>query len=221
MEFLTQQGYKKFTQNFTDYEGVFYSSSIENIEYWEDKCEKLVDSCGNAHNVLIERNLVKYSLKEDDFKFSNINKSAYHKFLTGFKSFVFQFNLNKYCCITSDYISSYNEVGLIIENHRNHYPLLLKNWDAQEESGFYPFFETCFVAGNYYAIDNYIPDKIFFNFHDRKLAISRINNYKLKKQLEENDYENMTDKQLIRYLNDRFQKRILFEKIITNKQIYY
>lgn len=209
-----------------EYDGGIYIMK-EEVEYIIRKYEILKDSFGNNHRVQISytngHRLIsdKNCFKVIDNKITNDN--LIHTFQYTYQPY--QIHLLKYLFISleSRKIAGY-DIKLYL-NKKNKWPeFYYKNIpgyiieEAFELSGYYPFFERC----NHRDI-NYIPDRYFFNFPNREKAIERCNisccyiGGIIKNPTFDNiDYVNMTDIELVKFMNDRFKKRIKFENLLKN-----
>lgn len=244
-----QPNIKDYFDNVEDYLGEEYIRSSlksdyfdggiflinEPIPYNHRTYEELIDSRGKKHSVQIDYELKKVKLTDDMFEIydnrdeynpDNIYvRDIYEKCPIDVDKLYFQFNLKEYVLLYwSRGFSQLNYFRNITRNIENKTPQIFldKHWAKQEAmkiSGYYPFYEHCYGNGE----TNYIPDRLFFNYPNRKLALERVicgiqnTNGDYKESVFENtDYVSMTDNELVKFMNDRFIKRIKFENLIKN-----
>jgi hypothetical protein len=222
---LTKYGYIKSVKTLDDGTPIYFPESINS--YWKEIYETFIsESTGEKQDFVIRRDHMEYEFTDEDITCRG--DFASHK-LTN-TTFRFQFNLYEYLCFIESYVSAYHTVGNILRYDGcggmlyNERPVFTEkesriSRDLFQKSGYYPFYECCFATGNHYTIENYIPDKLFFNFKDRKKAIEGITTYHCGRffhnpTFDNIDYVNMTDHEVIKFMNERMDKRIEFEKLI-------
>lgn len=193
----------------------------------------LLDLNKNVGFIEVGKGWVSYQVKAEDFCVHQVGDYDYifHKFLD-VGSTQFQFNLQKYYLIHFGIRSSYEHVSDVVYGFRhsiaNHTPAWFSKTNngpsydkwASKLSGFYPLYETCFTSANNACIINYLPDRVFFNYSNRHDAIERIACNDARNHFISIGYESMDDKQLRHYMNERFEARIRFEKMIMYEYSY-
>jgi len=226
---LTKYGYIKSQKVLEDGTPIYFPENCNS--YLNSIYETFTsDLTGEKIKLSVGMKDTKYTFSDDDIEINN--GGAHHKTIR-LDAFRFSFNLYNYYCLIHCYSSAYNAVWNILNglngnagksllNKRPQYNIrenaCFNLREAFEYSGYYPFYECCFTSGNHHSIENYIPDKIFFNFEDRNKALNAIMSYDYfhNPTFDNVDYVNMTDIELIKFMNDRFIKRIKFENLIKN-----
>lgn len=219
-------GYIKSGKTLSDGTPIYFPKCINH--YWETQYKTYIEKDTGKEIVLSNGYKdVKYIFSDDDIE---VDSNRVRHNIINLDTFQFQFNLNKYCCFIGTYSSKYNEVGYIIGNNFNEAPEYLLsssrdrlryyyNIDFETETGYWPFVELCFASDNGYAIQNYISDKIFFNYPDRNKALAGI--VYGDKIFAGIDYVNMSDRELVSFMTDRLNRRMKYEQLVSNHKNYY
>jgi len=185
----------------------------------ENIYENFIDSYGNKHDVLVAVKESEYIFKDEDISidYHHNNLWLLHR-PTLMLCRKLQFNLDKYYIFDNHFESDYMFLkGFFNYNEApNYFDDGGRYYNEFKKSGFYPIFEYCCNGyGNNWTLINYLPDKLFFNFPNRMYALERIS--ESSREIFSNiDYVNMTDIELIKFMNDRLKKRIEFENLIKN-----
>jgi len=214
------------------YDGGIYMLN-EPIPYVHRIYETFIDSRGNKHSVQVAYEDKKIKISEEHFEILNHKNDDPDIRITSEcpidpTVLCFQFNLRRYILIYWDRgFSHLSYIRNIISNKKDKTPEIFSSshWyktEAMESSGFAPFYEYIF---NGYT--NYIPDRIFFNYQNRQQALNRIHcgiqsmghNYN-DLVFKDFDYVNASDSELIKFMNDRFRRRLKFEQKINAKSYY-
>lgn len=204
---------------------VYFWKACDHYIHYDE--EQLMDSKGNYQTVTTGYKELKYTPKLEDLSFSEWEWRWNRKGETvssGFikmDDFTFNFNLQDYMCVIPRWESAYQVIGWITGwELSNKYPLYMgeyrRRWrcrNEHERADFFPLFEQCFVSGNGSTISNFIPDELFFNFENREMALRNLD-FESRQVFKDFDYINATDKQIIKFMNDRFKKRLHFEQLI-------
>lgn len=221
---IEAHGYLKSSKTLNDGTPIYFP---DNLTYWKNIYETFIsEKTGERREVVVRRDPIKYIFSNEDIR---IEREYCSHNIFDLDIFDFQFNLNRYCCFRKSYLSAYEEVYRFTGTQFNKAPeycFVRGIRDMCEISGYYLFWERCFSSGNAHTIYNYIPDRMFFNYKDRKHAVERIfamysdGNYYHNPTFDNIDYINMDDNDLVSFMNDRFKKRLLFEKLLHKRPVY-
>jgi hypothetical protein len=211
------------------YDGGIYFIN-EPIPHTHRICEELVDSRGQKHSVQIDYESRSVILQDDFFKLSYDGHVTYtEKCPIEVDYLSFQFNLKNYLLLL--WLGGFSPLSYyrnLVYNLRNDFPDSFgahhyKRMDGMEATGWAPFWEHCYGRGE----TNYIPDELFFNVSNRKLALERVicgpydGSYQLKDIVFNGfDFINADDHDLISFMNDRFQRRIKYEQYLNTNHYY-
>lgn len=207
--------------------GIFFNK--DPIPYTHGIYEMFVDSYGNEHSVQIGYEMKECQLKDEYFKIIKDDEGDSISSINcpiRLSEIGFQFNLKRYELIgwfRGD--SGLNIFRHITRDKDNSAPAwaYISHWEnqeAMESIGYAPFYEHCY--GKYEC--NYIPDRLFFNYANREEAIKRvfcgvIGTYNRKiNPFVDFDYVNATDRELVRFMNDRFKKRLKYETFLRTHE---
>lgn len=210
-------GYTKLNRVLSDGTPIYFPNDIK--EYRKSIYEVFISKeTGRERELVVGHENVKYTPSDDDIEIDG--DFVGHKVLS-LNTFKFQFNLNKYCCFCDVWDSGFSNVQYLLYNKLNKYPKHVREThykinEAINETGYFPLEEICFVAGNGKRIKNYIPDKIFFSYPDKQVALDRITYYS-QKAFKGVNYASMNDMEVLGFVNDRLNRRIKLEQIIKRE----
>lgn len=234
-DIFPSRNYNKLSLYSDCYDGGIYIDNTP-YKYAHSINEELIDSKGNKHSIEIGREIKEYKLINTIFYFEKWGRKddpnwdciKYDYCPIELRYLFFQFNLKNYMYIYGeDWDSSLTTFRSVTYGYFNDAPSIFyvkdfRNRDAMKESGFAPLYEKCFGKEC-----NFIPDRLFFNHPNRQLALNRIcagipGSLNIKDDIFKNfDYVNASDKELLKFMNDRFQKRMKYESYIQKHHHYF
>jgi len=204
-EKIINNGYYKSGIILDDIDAVYIYNG--DIKYFDDEYETLIDSKGKTHCVCVGR--MEMQTKFNDSQFKILGNALVHERFWQVRAFSFQFYLKTYY-IYGGWGSAYQDVCRLTDVSVSgamcyrHY--LLSNME------YFPLYEETFVSGNGTTIENYVPDKLFFEAKNRELAISRLT-YKCQNRLEDDGYLKMDNIRLLKYMNKRLANKAKYVKL--------
>lgn len=218
---LSKYGYYDTGLTLDDNTHIFMSSNIR--RYSKPIYKTFIDKETNEEvEIQTGNEIIDYIFDKNHITIRN--NFAHHNIIQ-LSSFTFSFNFKYYYCFCNIYDRPSSIVNSIICREQNEdipehaFDTSYFIIDAMNTSGYYPLIEQCFST-SHSVIRNYLTDKFFFNYPNRKHALDNLA-YISKKIFEDVDYVNMNDYDLLNFMNERFDKRIKFERLIKHPPFKY